>query len=245
MNAMARGLNSVVADTASSAQHPATRPAGSRDRWLLMRLFAAVQSLPRLADRLMDERGSLGAVLSLSDERLRQLGADANGVAILGLLREAISAVVEPMLPECPRIESPSALVEMMFASMAWLAEEQVRAAFLDSGQRLIRTEILSTGTPECATVHPRQIVRRALELSASAVVLVHNHPSGDPTPSASDRAITERLAAALATVDITLLDHLVIARAGWASAAAPAGGISTLRISTTRNCRNDRSGLG
>lgn len=232
MNMMAGRLAPVAAEGAA----PEARPE-HRDRWLLMRLFSATHILPRLADRLIAERGSLGAVLSLSDERLRQLGADANSIAILGLVREVVSAVVEPARADRPRIESPAALVQLLFPSMAWLDVEQVRAVFLDPGQRLIRIELLGSGTPEGASVHPREIVRRALELSASAVVLVHNHPSGDPTPSDHDRQISERLAAALATVDIALLDHLVIARGGWASATTTGPGISTARISNGRNC--------
>jgi DNA repair protein RadC len=221
---------------------PRNRSGGSRDRWLLMRLLGAVESVPRLADRLLAERGSLGAVLALSDERLRQLGADANGIAILGLLREAISAVLSPEGPERPRIGDASTVAEWLYASMAWLPVEEVRALFLDGGQRLIRAERLGTGSVRAAVVYPREVARRALELSASAVILVHNHPSGDPTPSAEDVTISRRVAAALATIEVTLLDHVVIARGGWASAmparAAPGGRpLSMIDMSTARTC--------
>lgn len=216
--------------------------AGSRDRWLLMRLFGAVESVPRLADRLLAERGSLGAVLALSDERLRQLGADANGIAILGLVREVISAVLSPERPERPRIEDASAVAEWLYASMAWLPIEEVRALFLDSGQRLIRAETLGTGSVRAAVVYPREVARRALELSAAAVILAHNHPSGDPTPSAEDVTMSRRMAAALATIEVTLLDHVVIARTGWTSAMPPRpsqGGrpLSMIDMSTARAC--------
>ncbi len=211
-----------------------------RDRWLLMRLLAAGSSLPRLADRLIAERGSLGAVLALSDERLSQLGADANALTILGLLREAIRTVLELSPPAAPRLDSSAAVVDLLFADMAWRETEEVRAVYLDASRRLIRIEPVGSGTVACAHVHPREIARRALELAASAVVLVHNHPSGDPTPSEDDRALTLRVARALATLDIALLDHVVIARGGWASALPPArrpSGISTLRISTDEGC--------
>ncbi len=223
-------------DAAMACSSPQAENA--RDRWLLMRILSAAQSIPRLADRLIAERGSLGAVLALSDDRLRQLGADPNGIAIIGLLREAVASLVEPVAPDRPRIDSPASLVQTLFPTMAWLSVEQVRAVFLDSDQRLIRNEIVGSGTADCAPVYPREIVRRALELSASAVVLVHNHPSGDPTPSASDRDMTRRVSSALATVDIALLDHLVIGRSGWASAATLPENISTLRISNERDCR-------
>ncbi|MCS6986348.1 MAG: hypothetical protein NZM40_02770 [Sphingomonadaceae bacterium] len=217
-----------------------------RDRWLLMRLLAIGQSTPRLADRLLAERGTLGGVLALSDERLRQMGTDPNGITILGLLREAIASVLEPRHFPRPRVDSPETVVRMLFGAMAWRSTEEARAVFLDPRQRLLRVETVGLGGPLWASVQPREIARRALELSAAAVVLVHNHPSGDPTPSSEDVEITHRLRAALATLDIALLDHLVLASGGWASAAAlessvrppplaKGEGISRVRISTVR----------
>ncbi|MCG2842358.1 DNA repair protein RadC [Sandaracinobacter sp. RS1-74] len=191
-----------------------------RDRWLLMRLLAAGQSTPRLADRLIDEQGSLGAILAASDERLRQLGADSNGIAILGLIRETLGAVLERSGDSRPPIRSGGELADLLHSEMAWLTVEQVRVAYLDAGRRLHRIEVLSTGTIDKAHIHPREIARRALELSATAVVLAHNHPSGDPTPSRGDVAITKKVAEALAAVEVELMDHLVIARAGTVSMA-------------------------
>ncbi len=216
--------------------------AQSRDRWLLMRLLGAVESVPRLADRLLAERGSLGAVLTLSEERLRQLGADANGIAILGLVREAIGAVLSPEGQGRPRIAAPEAVVGWLYAEMAWLPVEEVRALFLDSGQHLIRAETLCAGSVRAATVYPREVARRALELAASAVILVHNHPSGDPTPSAGDVAMSRRVAAALGTIEVALLDHVVIGRDGWASAMPRQPGqgdpgLSMIDMSTARAC--------
>lgn len=228
-----------------TARDPAADSVRARDRWLLMRLLAAVESVPRLADRLLAERGSLGAVLALSDERLRQLGADARVVAILGLVREAIAAVLAPEPAERPRIADAGAVAEWLYASMAWLPVEEVRALYLDSGQRLLKTEVLGSGSVSGAAVWPREIARRGLELSAAGVILVHNHPSGDPTPSADDVAMSRRVAAALATLEMTLLDHVVIARGGWASAmpaaARPsplsASPLSTIDMSTAQAC--------
>ncbi len=227
-------------DPAGSACRSPRGPLQSRDRWLLMRILGAVRSEPRLSDRLLAERGSLGGVLGLSDERLRQLGADANGLAIIRLLREAMAALTEPSGPERKRISAGQDVADMLFAAMAWLAVEQVRALFLDAGRGLIRCEILGTGSNRAAPVYPREVVRRALELSATSVVLVHNHPSGDPTPSQADVALSRKVADALGTMDMELVDHVVIARSGWASAmprvGAPAN-ISTVRISTGRSC--------
>jgi DNA repair protein RadC len=201
-----------------------------------MRLLAAARAAPLFADRLLGERDSLGAVLQLSDERLRQLGAGGDVVALLGIVREIVRAVSERGTAARPRIESGADIAALLYADMAWREIEEVRVAFLDSSRRLIRIERFGEGSIDCAPLYPREVARRALELSAAHAVLVHNHPSGDPTPSASDRAMTRRLAAALATLDIGLLDHVVIARSGWASA-----GISTVRISNGTACAGAR----
>lgn len=103
---------------------------------------------------------------------------------------------------------------------MAWLSVEQVRACYLDAGRRLQQIEVLATGTLHKAHFHPREIARRALELSSAAVVIAHNHPSGDPTPSKEDVAITKRVAQALSAIDVKLLDHIIIARSGAVSFA-------------------------
>jgi DNA repair protein RadC len=210
-----------------SGQALAVSPAGGlhavgvdapRDRWLLMRLLALGRSAPRLADRLIDERGSLGSVLATSDERLRQLGADANGIALIGLIRETLGAVLERDPRERVRIDPPTVLVDMLHGAMAYLPVEQVRVAYLDARRRLDRIETMASGTVGAAIVYPREIARRALELGAAAIVLVHNHPSGDPTPSRGDVELTKRVGNALGTIDVELADHLVIARGGHVS---------------------------
>ncbi|WP_199553462.1 JAB domain-containing protein [Sandaracinobacteroides hominis] len=183
-----------------------------------MRLLSAGQSIPRLADRLIDELGSLGSVLSTSEERLRQLGADSNCIAMLGLIRETLGAVLERNVGEQPLIENGLALADAMHSEMAYLRVEQVRVAFLDAGRRLIRIELLSNGTVRHAHIYPREIARRCLELSASSVVLVHNHPSGDPTPSPEDVLLTKRVRRALEAIDVSLLDHLIVGRRGTVS---------------------------
>lgn len=202
------------------ARHQSGSISQPRDRWLLMRLLAAGQSTPRLADRLIDEQGSLGSILSASDERLRQLGADSNGIAMLGLIRETLSAVLERSTDSRPPINSGADLADQLHSEMAWLTVEQVRVAYLDAGRRLQRIEVLSTGTLHKAHIHPREVARRALELSSAAVVLAHNHPSGDPSPSREDVEITKRVQQALNAVEVELLDHLVIARSGTVSFA-------------------------
>lgn len=192
-----------------------------RERWLLMRLLAAGQSTPRLADRLIEEHGSLGSILSASEERLRQLGTDSNGIAILSLIRETLSAVLQPNAANNEPINSPMDLVDRFYGEMALLRNEQVRVAYLDAGRRLQRIEVLSNGTLRKSHIYPREIARRALELFSASVVLAHNHPSGDPNPSPDDIAVTRRVAQALETVDVELLDHLVIGNSRVVSFAA------------------------
>jgi DNA repair protein RadC len=207
-----------ASSTAGAAGLRATSGYQPRDKWLLMRLLAAGQSFPRLAERLIDEQGSLGSVLSTSEERLRQLGADSNGIAILNLIRETISVVLERSAVDRLPVAGARAIAEAMFAEMAHLTIEQLRVAFLDAGRRLIRVEIMGTGTVRTAHVYPREIARRSLELSASSVILVHNHPSGDPQPSAEDVQMTRKVRRAVEAIDVELLDHLVIGRKGCAS---------------------------
>jgi DNA repair protein RadC len=93
-----------------------------------------------------------------------------------------------------------------------------VRVLFLDKKNQLIADEVLGHGTVDHAPVYPREVVRRALELSASALILVHNHPSGDPTPSSADVEITRQIVEAARTMRIALHDHLVVGRDGIAS---------------------------
>ena len=96
---------------------------------------------------------------------------------------------------------------------MAFADREQLRVLFLDKRNQLIADEVQQTGTVDHTPVYPREVVKRALELSATAVILVHNHPSGDPTPSQSDIAMTRQLAAALGTINVVLHDHVIVGR--------------------------------
>ncbi|MFN9542786.1 MAG: RadC family protein, partial [Alphaproteobacteria bacterium] len=102
--------------------------------------------------------------------------------------------------------------------SMASLGTEQFRVLFLDRKNRLIRDEVLGQGTVDHAPVYPREVLKRALELQASALILVHNHPSGDPAPSSADIEMTKLIVDAARTMDISVHDHLIIGRDEHAS---------------------------
>ncbi|QMW23480.1 JAB domain-containing protein [Sandaracinobacteroides saxicola] len=192
-----------------------------RDEQLLTGLLSMLVGAPRarsVAGGLLGERGSIAAVLATSDERLAQLGADPQCLGALRLVREITRSVLSRRTVERPTITDSSAIVDLLHAEMAHLPFEQFRVLFLDARHRLLRIETLARGSVRSASVHPSEVARRALELGASAVVLVHNHPSGDPEPSRQDQIVTQRMAAALATLDIDLYDHLVIAPGGHVS---------------------------
>lgn len=106
---------------------------------------------------------------------------------------------------------STSATRDWLRLHLAALEREVFMVLYLDNQHRLIAHEILFTGTISSTEVHPREAVKRALYFNAAAVIVAHNHPSGDPTPSQADRSVTQRLVQALALVDIRLLDHLVV----------------------------------
>jgi DNA repair protein RadC len=115
-------------------------------------------------------------------------------------------------------LSSWSALLDYCTAAMARSQTEEFRVLFLDRKNMLVADEVLNRGTVDHAPVYPREIVKRALELNASAIILVHNHPSGDPAPSKADIAMTREVAAAAKALGIAIHDHLVIGRGGHAS---------------------------
>ena len=110
-----------------------------------------------------------------------------------------------------PPISSPEASKELCFLKLGGKPDEHFAAAFLTNRHQLIAFEILFRGTVDGASVHPRVVVRRALELNAAAVLFAHNHPSGDPNPSQADQRITAKLKEALALLDVRVLDHLIV----------------------------------
>ena len=115
-------------------------------------------------------------------------------------------------------ISSWTALLDYVRTALAHEPREQVRVLFLDKKNQLIADEVLGRGTVDHAPVYPREVARRALELSASALILVHNHPSGDPTPSSADIDMTRQVVDALRPLRIAVHDHLVVGRNGTAS---------------------------
>ena len=114
-----------------------------------------------------------------------------------------------------PVLANRTSVLEYLQVAMGVDHEESLRVLFLNARRELLAEETMAQGGIDGVTVRPREIIRRALEVGATALVLVHNHPSGDPTPSASDRAFTRHIAIIAAALDITLLDHFVVGHGG------------------------------
>jgi DNA repair protein RadC len=182
------------------------------------------RSIPRgdvkpLAKQLLARFGSVSGVLGASLDELKTVAGVGDAVALdLKLVQEAALRAGREAVAKRPVISSWSALLAYVKTALAHEAREQFRVLFLDKKNQLIADEIMNRGTVDHAPVYPREVMRRALELSASAVILVHNHPSGDPTPSAADVEMTKQVVDAGRALRIVVHDHLVVARHGVAS---------------------------
>lgn len=141
--------------------------------------------------------------------------ADGELLAVFAAIGRQVS---ERFLAGRKVLTSWKLLVDYLSSAMAGSEREEFRVLFLDKRNALIADEIMQTGTVDHVPVYPREIVKRALELSSTAVILVHNHPSGDPTPSAADVTMTKEIVKACAILGISVHDHVVIGKAGHAS---------------------------
>lgn len=184
----------------------------------LFRTFPRGEVKP-LAKALLARFGSLGGVLAASVEQLRTVPGVGEAAALdLRLLNEATLRAGRETIRKRTVIGSWSALLAYVKVALANEPREQFRVLFLDSKNQMIADEVLNRGTIDHAPVYPREIMRRALELSASSVILVHNHPSGDPTPSGQDIDMTRQVVEAGRSLKISVHDHLVVGREGVAS---------------------------
>lgn len=184
-------------------------------------LFTA---LPRrdtkpLAKALIARFGSFGEVISASPEALM----DTDGVkdvtaAMLKAVQVAAQRLLQTKVKDMPVISSWNDLIAYCTAQMAYNPIEQFRVIYLDRKNRLIADEAQAEGTVDHTPVYPREVVKRALELNASALIICHNHPSGDPKPSRADIDMTRKVKDAAAAVSITLHDHVIVSRGGHTS---------------------------
>jgi len=172
-----------------------------------------------IAGALIDRFGSLGDVFAAEVAELaRFAGVGPAALLDLKLLRELSVRMARSGACARPALSSWTALIAYARTALAHLPREQFRALYLDRRNFLLRDELVADGTVDHAPVYPREVVRRALELSASALILVHNHPSGDPTPSQADITVTRQVVEAAKLFGIQVHDHIVVGREGTAS---------------------------
>jgi len=172
-----------------------------------------------LAKRLLERFGSLGGVLAAPVEQLAEFEEiDKRSLVLLRATREMGARLVREEIVDRPVIGSWQKLLDYCRSTMAHNDTEQFRLLFLDRKNVLIADEVQQRGTVDHTPVYPREVVKRALQLGASSLIMVHNHPSGDPTPSQADIEMTREVQAAAEILGIALHDHVVIGRKGHAS---------------------------
>ncbi len=175
------------------------------------------RSIPRkdvkpLARRLLDTFGDFNRVITAPQDRLAAVAEVGPAVITdFKIFEAAAQRLARARVIQRQVISSWDALLDYCHTTMAHLEIEQFRILFLDRKNVLIADEEQARGTVDHVPVYPREVAKRALELNASAILLVHNHPSGDPTPSQSDIDMTGKIVAALAPLGITVHDHLII----------------------------------
>jgi len=188
---------------------------------LELALFAAIprRDTKPLAKALLKRFGSFAEVIAAPRERLLEIEGVGESVAShLKIIEAAAQRLTKTKVMGRPALSSWAALLDYCTAVMARSEKEEFRVLFLDRKNHLIADEVQNRGTVDHTPVYPREIIKRALELGASSIILVHNHPSGDPTPSKADIAMTREIAGAAKALSITVHDHLVIGRGGHAS---------------------------
>jgi DNA repair protein RadC len=184
-------------------------------------LFRAIprRDVKPLAKELLEKFGSFVEVISAPSERLREIGELGEAaITELKIVEAAAHRLLQGKAKNRPVLSSWSAVLDYVRAAQAFAVKEQFRILFLDKKNQLIADEVQQEGTVDHTPVYPREVVKRALELSATAVILVHNHPSGDPTPSQADIEMTRQIASAAKPLGVALHDHIIVGKDGHAS---------------------------
>lgn len=182
------------------------------------------RSIPRrdvkgLAKTLIARFGSFAEVLAAPSDLLVEVDGVGPSVASdLKLVRAAAERLARGAVRDKPVLTSWAHVIDYCRTAMAFETKEQFRILFLDKRNRLIADEVQQVGTVDHTPVYPREIIKRALELSSTAIVLVHNHPSGDPTPSQADITMTRQIVDIAKPLGITVHDHIIVGREGHAS---------------------------
>jgi DNA repair protein RadC len=199
-------------------------PEALQDHELVEYLLAL--AIPRrdtkpLARRLLKEFGGVGPLLSADPGSLGRMQLSEGVVAALKIAEASALRLLRSRIEQGDVLSNWQALSDYLRADMAHRSIERVRVLHLNSKNRLMRDEMVSEGSIDQAAVHVREIIRRAIELGSAALILVHNHPSGDPEPSRQDIALTKELIAAAKPLGITIHDHVVVGLEGQASLRA------------------------
>ena len=187
-------------------------------------LFAAQQrgDTKPLAKTLIREFGSLGEVLSSDAESLARVkGVGLAAVSSIAVVREAANRLAAVQITDKPLLTSFDALLEYCRVQLSHAKVEEFHVLYLDTKNRLIKHDRQGVGTVDQAPVYVREVLRRALMLGASNMIMLHNHPSGDPTPSKADIAITDHIMQAGQPLGVKVHDHLIIGKAGHVSLKA------------------------
>jgi DNA repair protein RadC len=175
-----------------------------------------------LAKKLIDEFGGFGPLLAADAATIARVGEIGEGAAAaLKIAQASALRLLEKQVRERPVLASWTALLDYLRADMAHEPIERVRVLFLNSKNVLIANETMWEGSVDESAVYIREIMRRALDLHATAIIVVHNHPSGDPAPSQQDIALTRDLAEAGRHLKVTLHDHIIVGASGHTSLRA------------------------
>lgn len=185
---------------------------------LLFRILPRRDTKP-IAKAMMARFGSFSEALTAPPKLLEEIeGLGPSAVTDLKIILAAAQRFGRDELPDRPILGSWSTVIEYCHRQMAFEAKEQFRILFLDKKNRLIADEVQQVGTVDHTPVYPREVIKRSLELSATALILLHNHPSGDPAPSSADVQMTKAIADVARPLGITVHDHIIIGRNGHAS---------------------------
>jgi DNA repair protein RadC len=190
---------------------------------LVLQLVIPRRDTKQLAKELIARFGSFSAVFAAAPEKFAGIkGLGEVTATNLKIIQAAAQRFARDRIdPNLPILSSWSALLDYCRSVMAFEDREQFRVLFLDKKNRLIADEVQQRGTVDHTPVYPREVIKRALDVSATAIILVHNHPSGDPTPSTADVQMTRQIIDVAQPLGIVVHDHIVIGRNGHASMKA------------------------
>ena len=184
-------------------------------------LFRAIpqRDVKPLAKKLIETFGSFAEVIGAPETRLKEVkGLGDAAITELKIVHASASRLARGQVKARTVLSSWSSVLDYCRTAMAFAEKEQFRILFLDKRNQLIADEVQQTGTVDHTPVYPREVVKRALELSATAIILVHNHPSGDPTPSRADIQMTQSIVEVAKPLGISVHDHIIVGKDGHAS---------------------------